>query len=77
MLEKIFKNKKSSTIASISSFVIVFFIILLVKAYIIQLIYNSLGPKLVRNLGEDTYNFEPLTYPESILMMILFTFLFK
>ncbi len=74
MLEKIFKNKKSSTIAS---FVIVFFIILLVKAYIIQLIYNSLGPKLVRNLGEDTYNFEPLTYPESILMMILFTFLFK
>lgn len=74
MLEKIFKNKKSSTIAS---FVIVFFILLLVKAYIIQIIYNTLGPKLIRNLGDNISNFEELTYSEAILMMILFTFLFK
>jgi len=74
MLEKIFKNKKSSTIAS---FVIVFFIILLVKAYIVKLIYNTLGPKLVRNFGDNASNFEPLNYSEAILMMILFTFLFK
>jgi len=74
MLEKIFKNKKSSTIAS---FVIVFFILLLVKAYIIQIIYNTLGPKLIRNFGDNISNFEELTYSEAILMMILFTFLFK
>lgn len=73
MLEKIFQ-KKTSTIAS---FVIVFFIILLVKSFIIQMIYNTLGPKLIRNFGDDTFNFEQLTYSEAILMTILCTFLFK
>ena len=59
------------------SFIILFFIMLLLKAYVVQLIYNTLAPKLIRNVGHDVRDFKPLTYPEALLMCILFKFLFR
>ena len=59
------------------SFIILFFIMLFLRAYIVQMIYNTLAPKLIQNVGHDIRDFKPLTYPEAILMMILFKFLFN
>ena len=59
------------------SFVILFFVVLLLKAYVVQLIYNTLAPKLILNIGHDIRDFKPLTYSEAILMCILFKFLFR
>ena len=59
------------------SFIILFIIMLLLKAYVVQLLYNTLSPKLIRNVGHNVRDFKPLTYPEAILMCILFQFLFR
>ena len=59
------------------SFIIMFVAMLLLKAYVVQLIYNTLAPKLIKNAGNDVRDFKPLTYPEAILMCILFKFLFR
>ena len=59
------------------SFIILFIIMLLLKAYVVQLIYNTLSPKLIRNVGHNVRDFKPVTYPEAILMCILFQFLFR
>ena len=75
MFEKLFKNKKETR--TILSMIVLFFIMILLKAYVVQMIYNTLGPKLVRNLGNDSAKFEPLNYTESLLMVILFKFLFR
>ena len=75
MFEKLFTNKKETR--TILSMIVLFFIMILLKAYVVQMIYNTLGPKLVRNFGNDSSKFEPLNYTESLLMVILFKFLFR
>ena len=75
MFGKLFTNKKETK--TILSMVFLFFIILLLKAYVVQIIYNTLAPKLIRNFGDNTSKFEPLNYIESLLMVILFKFLFR
>lgn len=67
------KDKKQKTLVS---FIVLFFVMLLLKAYVVQMIYNTLGPKLFRNMGNDLRDFKPLTYTESMLLVILFRFLF-
>lgn len=70
---KLLKDKKQKTMVA---FVVLFFVMLVLKAYIVQLIYNTLGPKLFKNMGNDIRDFKPLTYSEAILLVILFRFLF-
>jgi len=61
---------------------IIIFMILL-KGLIIYLLYNNLVPKLIYSLGSDNRslediinNFKPLSYNESILVVIFFNTLF-
>jgi len=50
--------------------------IILLKAFAVQWSYNLIWPKLVRNNGGDTRNFKPLTFYESLVFVILISFLF-
>ena len=68
------KDKKKNK--QIVTLVVLFFVMLLLKAYVVQLIYNQLAPKLYRNMGEELIDFKPLTYAESMLLVILCRFLF-
>ena len=73
------KVKKMIKNENISSLFAVFFMIvlvLLIKAYVVQITYNMMWPKIVGNSGGDTSRFKPLTFYESLLMVILFSFLF-
>ena len=61
---------------------IIIFMILL-KGLIVYLLYNNLVPKLIYSLGSDNRslediinNFKPLSYNESILVVIFFNTLF-
>lgn len=71
---KLLKDKKQKTMVA---FVVLFFVMLVLKAYVVQLIYNTLGPKLFKNMGNDIRDFKSLTYPEAFLLVILFRFLFN
>ena len=51
-------------------------LVLLIKAYVVQLTYNMMWPKIVENSGGDTSRFKPLTFYEALMMVILFSFLF-
>ena len=44
---------------------------LMMRAFIVQITYNAVVPKLVENLGVDSTNFRPITFMESILLVIL------
>ena len=50
--------------------------IILLKAFAVQWSYNFIWPKLVRNNGDDTRNFKPLTFYEALVFVILISFLF-
>lgn len=49
--------------------------IILLKTMIVQWSYNKIWPKLTSNTGLNPSNFEPLTFYESFLFVILFEFL--
>jgi len=51
-------------------------LILLIRSYLVQVTYNAIWPKLTKNDGNDTSSFEPLTFQESFLFVILISFLF-
>lgn len=53
------------------SLIILFFI----KVFIVQWSYNMIFPKLSTNMGRTTA-FKPLTFTESMVVVILFTSLF-
>jgi len=50
--------------------------ILLIRGYIVQITYNIMWPKIVTNTGGDNSQFTPLSYYESLMIVILFSFLF-
>ena len=75
MFNNLFKNKTETK--TILSMIFLFLIMILLKAYVVQMIYNTIGPKLIRNFGSNTTKFDPLNYTESLLMVILFKFLFR
>jgi len=72
-IQKMFKSGNMDTM--ISLFVMAILIILL-RTYIVQITYNMMWPKVVMNSGGDTSQFTPLTFYESLMMVILFSFLF-
>jgi len=50
--------------------------IILIRAYAVQLTYNIIWPKVVTNTGGNNSQFTPLTYYESLMIVLLFSFLF-
>ncbi len=64
---------------------LVFFILILIKSYIVQLAYNHVMPSIIYSLDvhknmkyEDIKNnFKHITYVEAILLVILFNMLFS
>ena len=73
-LQKIYEEFKLERIFNLS---IVVIIILLIRSYIVQKTYNLMWPKIVRNTGGDDSKFTSLTFYESIMIVLLFSFLFK
>uniref|UniRef100_A0A6C0FHI5 Uncharacterized protein n=1 Tax=viral metagenome TaxID=1070528 RepID=A0A6C0FHI5_9ZZZZ len=73
-LQKIYEEFKLERIFNLSITVI---IILLIRSYIVQKTYNLMWPKIVRNTGGDDSKFTSLTFYESIMVVLLFSFLFK
>jgi len=72
-LQKTMKNESLSTLFGVFFMIT---LVLLVKAYVVQITYNMMWPKIVENSGGDTSRFKPLTLYESLMMVILFSFLF-
>ena len=73
-LQKIFKDPKLENIISLSIMVI---LTLLIRSYIVQVTYNMMWPKIVKNTGGDDSQFIPITFYEAIMIVLLFSFLFK
>ena len=73
-LQKVLKEPKLENIINLSVMVI---LILLLRSYIVQLTYNMMWPKIVENTGGDTSRFRPITFYEAIMIVLLFSFLFR
>ena len=43
-----------------------------IKTYMVQWSYNNIWPKLVKNSGVNNYKFNPLTFNETFVVIILF-----
>jgi hypothetical protein len=72
-VKKIIKNENINTLFTVFFMII---LVLLIKAYVVQITYNMMWPKIVENSGGDTSRFKPLTFYESLMVVILFLFLF-
>ena len=73
-IQNILKKYKLNNILSLGILVIV---ILLIRAYIVKVTYNLMWPKIVKNSGGDNTKFKSLTLYESIMIVLLFSFLFR
>ena len=73
-LQKMFANPKGSDIFTL---IIILVVLLLIRTYIVQVTYNLMWPKIVSNTGGDTSQFRPITFYESLMIVILFSFLFR
>ena len=49
---------------------------ILLKVLLVQWSYNRIWPRLMENVGRPVQDFRPLTFHESLLVVILVTFLF-
>ena len=56
---------------------IIMIIVLLIRSYIIQKTYNIVWQKLVINTGGDINKFKQITFYESIMIVLLFSVLFR
>ena len=72
-IQKMFKTGDTDTMINLFVMAI---LILLLRTYIVQITYNMMWPKVVMNSGGDTSQFTPLTFYESLMVVILFSFLF-
>ena len=73
-IKNMFQNSKGSDLFTLF---IILLVILLLRAYIVQVTYNLMWPKIVSNTGGDNSQFTPLTFYESLMIVILFSFLFR
>ena len=73
-LQKILKESNFENLLNMSIFII---LILLIRAYIVKVTYNMIWPKIVMNTGGDNSNFKPISFYESIMIVLLFSFLFR
>jgi hypothetical protein len=72
-VKKMIKDEKLSSLFAIFFMIV---LVLLIKAYVVQITYNMMWPKIVENSGGDISRFKPLTFYEALMMVILFSFLF-
>tara|TARA_Y100001958_G_scaffold45537_1_gene30380 strand:- start:207 stop:446 length:240 start_codon:yes stop_codon:yes gene_type:complete len=72
-IQKLFKGDIGSGL----SLFLILLLVLLARAYIVLVTYNIIWPKLVSNSGADNSNFKPITYYESLLIVLLFSFMFR
>lgn len=72
-VKKMIKNENISTLFALFFMIV---LVLLIKAYVVQITYNMMWPKIVENSGGDTSRFKPLTFYEALMVVILFSFLF-
>ena len=72
-LQSVMKFVKSKVFWNVFLLTVAMF---LLKAYVVQLIYNQIWPLFISNNGLSTEEFRPITYSESLLLVILFRFLF-
>ena len=72
-VKKMIKDENTTTLFAVFFMIV---LVLLIKAYVVQITYNIMWPKIVENSGGDTSRFKPLTFYEALLMVILFSFLF-
>ena len=72
-VKKMIKDEDTTTLFAVFFMIV---LVLLIKAYVVQLTYNMMWPKIVENSGGDTSRFKPLTIYEALMIVILFSFLF-
>ena len=72
-VKKMIKDENITTLFAVFFMIV---LVLLIKAYVVQITYNMMWPKIVENSGGDTSRFKPLTFYEALIMVILFSFLF-
>ena len=72
-IQKMFKSGDTDTMIGLF---VMSILILLLRTYIVQITYNMMWPKIVMNSGGDNSQFTPLTFYESLIVVILFSFLF-
>ena len=72
-VKKMIKDEKLSSLFTVFFMIV---LVLLIKAYVVQITYNMMWPKIVENSGGDTSRFKPLTFYEALMVVILFSFLF-
>ena len=71
------KTLESIGVTSSWQLIISVFIIFFIQVWLVQWSYNTIFPLLIYNTtGNNNNNFKPLTYAESIIVVILFTNLF-
>jgi len=73
-VKKMIKNENTSTLFAVFFMIV---LVLLIKAYVVQITYNMMWPKIVENTGGDTSKFRPITFYEAIMIVLLFSFLFR
>jgi len=73
-IQGMFEDFKPGRLFSLS---IIMIIVLLIRSYIIQKTYNIVWQKLVINTGGDINKFKPITFYESIMIVLLFSVLFR
>ena len=49
----------------------------LIKSYIVKVLYNNIGPKIMYNFGSDENKFRLLTFQESMAFTLLTNCLFR
>ena len=72
-IKNLFKGNLSDTLYLF----LILLLVLLARSYIVLVSYNLIWPKLVKNSGGDTHNFREITYYEALLIVLLFTFMFR
>jgi len=73
-VKKILDNPNPTEIIGL---VVVLLGLFLLRAYIVQISYNIIWPKISSNNGYDESEFVPLKYYDALMLVILFSFLFK
>lgn len=73
-IQGMFEDFKPRRLFSLS---IIMIIVLLIRSYIVQKTYNIVWQKLVINTGGDINKFKPITFYESIMIVLLFSVLFR
>lgn len=71
-LKQIIKGEKASSATMIVSLVVLF----VLRVLIVQWTYNTIAPRLIGNLNQDTREFQPLTFNEALMFVLLISFLF-